>query len=104
MRNELQLLLKSVRDLPADELPELIGDLERVKAAAWARLATPTLQEHDELLNVQGAARRLGVSTDYLYRHHAKLPFARREGRRLLFSSLDIDKYIRRGGVKTGQR
>jgi hypothetical protein len=35
-------LERLARELPADRLPDLIGDLERAKAVAWARLATPT--------------------------------------------------------------
>ena len=90
-------LLKVARELPADELPEFIGELERVKAAAWARLTAPAAirQEHDELVDVDRAAERLGVSKDYLYRHHREYSFARRQGRKLLFSALGIDKHIR---------
>jgi excisionase family DNA binding protein len=97
MRNTLQLVLNSVRDLPAEELPGLIGELEAVKATAWERLTapTPTHPERDELLSVAEAARRLGVSEDYLYRHSGEYAFTRRQGRKLLFSALGIDKYIR---------
>jgi excisionase family DNA binding protein len=88
---------RAARELPTEQLPEFIGQLEAAKDTAWARLTAPApvTQQHDELLDVAAAAERLGVSKDYLYRHHAKLPFARREGRRLLFSALGIDKYIR---------
>jgi hypothetical protein len=89
-----------VRDLPTDELPTLIGQLEGAKAAAWARLSTPTPAahpEHDELLNASEASRRLGISKDYLYRHHAQYPFTRQQGRgrKLLFSALGIERHIR---------
>src|SRR5437899_2996423 len=73
-------------DLPAAELPDLIGQLESVKATAWARLAAPApTPEHDELLSVEVAAERLGISRDYLYRHSQEYPFTRRQGRKLLF-------------------
>ncbi len=87
----------AARELPAEELPELIGQLESIKAAAWARLTAPTPRatEHDELLVVEAAAERLGVSSDYLYRHSGEYPFTRRQGRKLLFSALGIDKHIR---------
>lgn len=95
--DELGRLRKAVRELPAEELPNFIGELEAIKAVAWARLASPGAmqQEHDELLDVDRAAERLGVSKDYLYRHHRQFPFARRQGRKLLFSALGIDKHIR---------
>jgi len=84
-------------ELPAEELPDLIGQLESVEATAWARLTvpTPTPQEHHELLDVATAAGRLGISSDYLYRHSREYPFTRRQGRKLLFSALGIDRHIR---------
>jgi len=89
-------ILTAARELPAEELPGLIGRLEAAKATAWARLTAPVAhQAHDELLDVDTAAERLGVSQDYLYRHAEEYPFTRRQGRRLLFSALGIDKYIR---------
>jgi excisionase family DNA binding protein len=47
-------------------------------------------------LAVNAAAERLGVSTDYLYRHQDEFPFTRRIGRKLLFSSLGIDAYLKK--------
>src|SRR5713226_10407419 len=83
-------------DLPAAELPNLIGELEAIKATAWARLTAPTPAplEHDELLDVEAAAGRLGISRDYLYRHSKEYAFTRHQGRKLLFSALGIDKHI----------
>ena len=58
---------------PAPELPQLIGDLEAAKAAAWARLTTtpanirteePTPEVRN--LDIGEAARRLGMSRDWL--------------------------------------
>jgi len=89
-------LLRAVRELPADELPALIGQLEAAKATAWARLtATAPQVEHDELLGVSESARRLGVSEDYLYRHSEDYTFTRRQGRKLLFSAQGIDRHIK---------
>ena len=89
-------LFKAARELPAEELPDFIGRLESAKAVAWARLMAPASdpQEHDELLPVEVAAERLGISKDYLYRQHSQYPFTRRQGRKLLFSALGIEKYI----------
>lgn len=87
-------LLKAARELPAKDLPELIGQLETIKTVAWARLAAPASKPHDELLSVPEAAHRLGISKDYLYAHHQEYPFTRRVGRKLLFSALGIEKHI----------
>lgn len=94
----LERLRMVAGELPPGELPDFIGELESVKATAWARLSAPASSspaEHDELLSVEVAAERLGVSRDYLYRHHAQYSFTRRQGRKLLFSAAGIGKYIR---------
>jgi len=89
-------ILQAARELPVEDLPNFIGQLETAKATAWARLAMPSngTHQHDELLGVEAAAARLGVSTDYLYRYHRQYSFTRRQGRKLLFSAFGIQKYI----------
>src|SRR5271165_4576140 len=110
MRHQLQLVLMDVKDVPADELPRLLGELEEIRVTAMARLTAPAPaqpQKHDELLDTAKAAHRLGISKDYLYRNHRDFSFTRRVGRRLLFSSAGIEKYIRQQGrldSKTAQR
>jgi hypothetical protein len=97
MRTELQSVLDSIRGLSPDELPELMGELEVIRATAMLRLSVPArVPQHDELLDVNAAAKRLGMGTGWLYDNHPKLPFTRHNGRRLLFSSLGIDEYIRK--------
>jgi len=58
LKSALARCRDAARDLPAEELPDLIGELEAIKATAWARLTAPALatQEHDELLDVETAA------------------------------------------------
>lgn len=92
----LERLRNIARELPAGELPDFIGELEAVKATAWTRLTVPasTCLKHDALLDVATAAGRLGVSSDYLYRHSREYSFTRRQGRKLLFSALGIEKHI----------
>jgi hypothetical protein len=94
--DELERLRNVARELPPVELPDFIGRLESIKATAWARLTMPVRsQEHDELIDVETAALRLGVSRDYLYRHSQEYPFTRRQGRKLLFSAQGIERHIR---------
>jgi predicted DNA-binding transcriptional regulator AlpA len=98
MRHELELVLMTAKELPIDELPHLLGELEEIRATALARLTAPAsvqAQQHDELLDTGEAAHRLGISKDFLYRNHRGFSFTRRVGRRLLFSSLGIERYIR---------
>ena len=97
MRAELQTVLASVRELTPEQLPELLGELETIRATAMMRLSQPVaVAQPDGLIDVVTAAQRLNVSEDYLYRHHENYPFTRRQGRKLLFSSRGIDQYISR--------
>jgi len=99
IRQELQAALTAARTLPAEALIWFLGDLEIVRATAWARLTAPVINEPlpDELLDIHEAARRLGASTGYLYHNCSKLPFTRHVGRNLRFSAQGIQKYIQRG-------
>ena len=77
------------------EIPVLLGELEQIRVTALARLSMPLPPAAvDELLDVDTTAKRLGVSRDYLYRNRKQLPFARRIGRKLLFSSIGLGKYM----------
>jgi excisionase family DNA binding protein len=97
MRDALEAVLNLARSLPREELPRLLGDLAEISATASARLSSAVVESRpDELLDVEETARRMGVSKDYLYRHQRKFPFARRIGRKLLFSSSGLDKFIAR--------
>jgi excisionase family DNA binding protein len=105
MKAEIDSLLAQIGQMAGEvetgDLPAFLGRLEALRAVASARLtlavangrgATP--EGPDRLLDVQEAARRLGVSTDYLYRHKG-LPFRVQMGRRVRFSSNGIERYIR---------
>jgi predicted DNA-binding transcriptional regulator AlpA len=103
-RSELHGLVEST---PATELPQLIGDLEAARAAAWARLTAPAAEPPAEgprseprNLDVAEAARRLGMSRDWLYRHAAELPFALRIGRRVVFDSVALERWNRKHGER----
>jgi predicted DNA-binding transcriptional regulator AlpA len=99
-RSELRSLVEGT---PAPELPQLIGDLEAARAAAWARLTAPAADKPSEALSqaarnldVAEAAKRLGMSRDWLYRHASELPFAVRIGRRVVFDSVALERWNRR--------
>jgi len=51
-------------------------------------------RDPDELLTVDIAAQRLGLSEAWLYRHAATLPFTVRVGRQLRFSARRLEAYI----------
>src|SRR5262245_53269208 len=74
--------------------------LAALQTALVARLknrsfeAAPYEQGNDDCLDIREAAKLLRMSPSWLYRHAARLPFARRVGRRTLrFSAAGIRKY-----------
>ena len=90
-------MLRLAQVLPAEQLPQFLGELEEVRCTAIARLSTSgpvPATAPDELLPIEEACRRLGMGKDYLYRNSKDFPFTRRMGRRLLFSSRGIEKHI----------
>jgi hypothetical protein len=64
--------------IPLEQIPAAIGELEKLKAALWARLAAPVpTVERDQLLTIEEAAERLAVTPDWL-RRRPHLPFVRK--------------------------
>jgi predicted DNA-binding transcriptional regulator AlpA len=93
---------QEIREAPVDTLPVLIGELERLKAIACARLYSrderpvPT----DELLTAEEAAARLSVPKRHLYRKTYPFRVQVSPGR-VRFSSLGIDRWIQRRSQKS---
>lgn len=96
------------REAPLEALSELSGALARVGALVSLRLATEPLRDLKEalqagaraerLLTVQEAAQRLGLTEDWLYRNHGRLPFALKVGEQTLrFSESGLERWIRKG-------
>jgi hypothetical protein len=89
--------LARVENLPQENLPALLGDLERVRAALWRRLLADRHEAplHDRLLTIGDAAIRLAVTKDWL-RRHADLPFVVRlsEGQ-VRYSEQGLERFIR---------
>ena len=93
----LEALEAAVRQADPEEVPHLVGALEKVKAVLWARLVTPTQEmgsNGDRLLSIEETATRTGMSKDWLYRHKAVLPFTRRIGRKVLFSEAGLNRWM----------
>ncbi len=95
-------LARAVTEVSPHDAPVFLGHLEQLKATLWIRIlgALPSDgqgqgADGDTLIDVTEAARRLSLSEDYLYRHHKRLPFTVRIGKRILFSSKGIERYIR---------
>jgi predicted DNA-binding transcriptional regulator AlpA len=97
---DLDHVLAALDELPVDQLPEVIGALETAKARAWARLTAPPTAasapaDSDATVDVDEAARLLGMSPSWLYRNAKRLPFARRVGGRAIrCSTAGIRRYL----------
>ena len=88
--------------LPPEAIPTLRGELVRLDTLLLMRVAMAQNNGHwehsadgDRLLDVEEAARKLGKSKDYLYRHAGNYHFTVRDGRSLRFSEQGIEKFIR---------
>lgn len=97
--------LDRIGDVPASDLPRLIGEAEALRAALWSRLQAASVPAPvetprngtggpDALLTVQEAADLLGVSKRWVYRKADDLPFTRRlSGGTLRFSRKGLDRW-----------
>jgi hypothetical protein len=66
-------------EVDLDHIPELLREMDRLRAILWARLAVRINRPHpkkDRLLGVGEATARLGISKDWLYRKSDRLSFA----------------------------
>lgn len=106
-------------EVPDQEIPRFILELaghERTVSALQSALATrlllssggagngrPEAPAEDRLLTPEEAAARLGVTIPWLYRHHKRLPFAKKLSPKCLrFSEAGLRKWQAASG--TGQR
>lgn len=108
VRPQIEYLLSALGELPISELPVLLGELELACATLKLRMlkAQPHIERqeaHEENVSVSVGAKRLGTSTKFIYRHKDRLPFVRREGRKVLCNSKELDAYIaaRRPATRT---
>jgi excisionase family DNA binding protein len=91
---ELQLDAAIAAASPSERAALVVGLAARlaVLGAGLAQAPQPAATA-DENVDVEEAARRLGVSARFIYRHQRELPVVRM-GRRLVLSSRGIDAYI----------
>jgi predicted DNA-binding transcriptional regulator AlpA len=87
-----------VIEASTEDLPGLAGRLEELRALVWSRLASPRpapdcADGPDEALDAEEAARRLGMSPSRLYKNSRRLPFAAKQGRRVVFSARGIERW-----------
>src|SRR5262245_30934521 len=86
------------RDVSRESIPPILLRLVAVQTALAPRTAQPDeshTEDCDRLLTAQEAAKKLGVTSDWLYRRSRRLPFAVKLGRAVRFSQSGIDRWIR---------
>jgi hypothetical protein len=99
-------LRAAILEIPPAELPSIIGQVEAVKAEAFARLCAPPPAEAADapqpevLLTPEQVAERLGgdYTARWVREHQDKFPRVRLPGRKLRFSAKRLDEMIRRRG------
>ena len=105
LRAILRATIDGASTVPAEQVPDLVAELERTKAVLlrvlWqgppARAQTPAPDPADRLLTTEEAAKILGATPRWLYRHADELPFSRRHGRKFLrFSEAGIRRWMSR--------
>jgi hypothetical protein len=104
---DLRLLVASTD--PA-ELPALVGRLREAELLAEMRLrdgfGENNLKPAETEVNISAAeaARRLGMSTHWLYRNAGTLPFVARIGRRVVCSASGLERFQKKLGGGNGSR
>ena len=90
----------AVQQASVGHCPEMLGELERLKASLWLRMTIgtgkPTPSEPDTLLTAEEVAERLHVTKGYVYRNARSYPFMIRQGRYVRFSSHGLEQYLKR--------
>lgn len=69
--------------------------VEIVREATTESPTQPSSSSPDRLVNAKEAAKRLNVSTKWVYQHASDLPFTVRFGGLVRFSAQGIEDYIR---------
>ena len=99
--------------LPREDIPEVLGKIEQLKAALWVNLTNPDITKgsravsdlerasNDQLLTAKAAAERLGVDERWIYRRADSLPFTKRLGERTLrFSERGLEQWLAKAKMK----
>ena len=84
-----------IAELTPEQARAMLTQLVTLQVPLLARaLAAGAGRDPDELLTVDIAAQRLGLSEAWLYRHASKLPFTVHVGRQVRFSARRLEAYI----------
>jgi excisionase family DNA binding protein len=98
----LMVDLEKLGKLPIEHIPAMMAEMAAAQSMLAARLLSvekpkPEPEKPDEYLDVEQAAMTLGVSKEWVYSRSRtnSLPFMARIGRKIKFSKIGIERYIR---------
>ena len=102
MKNVIDSLEQVIAQADPSACPELLGELERLKALLWAKLARPEASsqvpilspENGRYLTVEEVVIRFGVTDRWLYRHKKQMPYSQPSRKVLLFPEGAITKWF----------
>lgn len=96
---------EGVDDLPREDVPDVLSEVEALRARLWARLTRPERNGGppqaedngaDRLLTVEELAEVLNVDERYVYRRADRWPFTvRLSERKLRFSEEGLQRWLR---------
>ena len=92
--------------VPSSRIPDVLGDLERAKAFLLARFLKPEENEleEDPLLTADQVAEMLQVDRKWVYRHKSELGSISLSRRKLRFPLSQVKRYIRRRKAASTRR
>ena len=101
-------LTQVVSAFPPDMCPWIIGELEQLKAMAWARMTrieSKSLPEQQALeperwLTVPEICQRYGCTPRWIYRHKAKMPHSQPTRKMLVFPERRFAQWWERVGSR----
>jgi hypothetical protein len=84
------------RSLSREQLPTFLGELERVRVEILLPPVTPVTNSEngDRALSPREAAKLIGRSTDWVYRHRHELPTTRLSSGRWVVSQSKLKRWL----------
>ena len=102
LQTALTVLDQTIASATPAQCPELLGELERLKAMAWGRMTAPSTSaipaveptNQGRYLTVEEVSARFGLSDRWLYRHKKQMPHSQPSRKVLLFPEQAIRKWF----------
>ena len=92
--------------VPQSQIPEVVGEIECVKATLLARQSEPepNQSEKDPLLTADQVAEWLQVDRKWVYRHKTELGGISLSQKKLRFPQSQVERYLRRRKAASTRR